>query len=114
MTIPKLGIFFIVVAFLLTIPAFRSLSKTTEETEYEGLRDSVVSIISEYIEARGLVTTEDRSRASNLAYEYIRKYRDKCDELATKRHIKSACWFVPAGILVVLGLVLKATGKPNT
>src|SRR5438876_6297849 len=106
MTIPKLGIFFIVVAFLLTIPAFTRLSKTTEETMYEGLRDSVVSDASEYIEAKAakarkafkeynsinnaeaLVTTEDRSRASDVAHQLEREYRDKCDEFATKRHIK--------------------------
>jgi hypothetical protein len=44
----------------------------------------------------------------------VDSFQSKLDTASVDRHVKAACFFIPAGILFVLGLVLRASAKPNT
>jgi len=39
--------------------------------------------------------------------------QEQLDKMQSDRHFEASCFFVPSGILFVLGLVLKSSAKPN-
>ena len=114
--IPKLGlgIFFIVVCLLLAIPGFTNLSKTSEEQSYEDMRDSSVSNayeLGQEWKKEGKVTDAVLAKLMIVAHQDQREYSNKCDSLATKRYTTAAYWFIPGGVLLVIGLIMCSSDR---
>jgi hypothetical protein len=85
-----LGTFFIVLAIIGVIIGFI----VVQPSDVEGLQQKVV----------------------NMGHQYDlpdNGHKDELDSTIANRHFEAGCFFIPSGILLVLGLVLKSSAKPN-
>jgi DNA-directed RNA polymerase subunit RPC12/RpoP len=85
-----LGTFFILLGIVGIVIGFVVI----QPTEVEGLQGQVVSVGHQY----GLADNGNEGMLGGMISD---------------RRMKAACFFIPAGILFVLGLVLKSSGKPT-
>ena len=94
-----LGTFFIILGIIGIIIGFVVI----QPSDVEGLQNNLV----------GLTHQNDRAFGGSFHQDSL-EAQSGLSSMISDRHTKAACFFIPAGILFVLGLVLRASAKPNT
>jgi DNA-directed RNA polymerase subunit RPC12/RpoP len=111
----SLGTFFVVLSIIGLVGG----SITLQKSELEKLQENLV-----YLSHNSARTAESVDNLnSSLGYGHDRytvqdaqarvtSAESELQNIRSSRFIKSACWFVPAAILFILGLVLRASARP--
>jgi hypothetical protein len=107
-----LGTFFIVLGIISIIIGFIA----NQPSDLEGLQQNLVKTTQE-----GLRTQQSLSGAMGVSSPYTDQDRQEVkdaqaslDTMVSQRHMKAACFFISGGVLFILGLVLRASAKPNS
>ena len=110
----RLGIFFIVLGIIGVIIGFIVIQPSEVEKIQEGLVKSARNNLSEtIILVNKIGDSLQTEQAMAQANQWVRNAESDLDKTVSERYTGAACFFIPAGILFVLGLVLRASAKPN-
>jgi DNA-directed RNA polymerase subunit RPC12/RpoP len=112
-----LGTFFIVLGIIGIVIGFVAIQPSDiEKLDEQGLQMAQQSAkdsqaMNNYIVASG---GADHSSGAQEFRQDADNWNTKLQDSQSSRHIKAACFFIPAGILFVLGLVLRSSAKPSS
>jgi len=106
-----LGTFFIILGIIGIIIGFVVI----QPSDVEGLQSNLIDTSHQAERtSRGFASFTGDSSSANQFHQDGVDAQSGLDSMISDRHTKAACFFIPAGILFVLGLVLRASAKPNT